>query len=264
MRLHCVEEGEGPLIVLLHGFPESWYSWRKQIAPLAAAGFHVVAPDLRGYNQSPRPEDVDAYRVSELVVDVVELITEKNGGRPCVLAGHDWGGVVAWFLAMTHPELIGKLVILNSPHPVPYRRELRRSRNQRMRSTYQLIFGTPLIGSLAIRVALMAIGRFGRFTSEELRMMKAMWREPGAIAAMQSYYRALLRHRDELRSMVRRIDVSTLLIWGERDPVFIRATTEDFAEWVPQLRVERIADAGHFVQTDAPERVTELLIDFAR
>jgi pimeloyl-ACP methyl ester carboxylesterase len=115
-RLHYVEAGEGPLIVLLHGFPEFWYGWRQQIAPLAAAGFRVVAPDTRGYNLSSKPDGVAAYDISLLAADIRELIHER-GAETAMLVGHDWGGSIAWATAMNHPEVVDRLAILNAAHP---------------------------------------------------------------------------------------------------------------------------------------------------
>jgi pimeloyl-ACP methyl ester carboxylesterase len=260
IRLHYIEEGEGPLVVLLHGFPESSFSWRNQIPALANAGYHVIAPDLRGYGDSSRPADVDAYRMTLIVQDIAGLIVQ-NGGR-CTLVGHDWGGIASWLMAMMHPSLIERLVVMNAPHFVPMRREINRSFGQRMRLTYQLFFQLPLLPELFIRLfgkALMS--RLGRFTSDEVRTYADAWRKPGATTAMLNYYRAIRRHRAELRGLVRKIEVPTMLVWGERDPVFHKEMTEDFSEWVPNLRVERIAEAGHFVQTDAAEKVNALLID---
>src|SRR5262245_18860577 len=116
VRLHVAEAGSGPLVVLLHGFPEFWYAWRHQIPALARAGFHVVAPDMRGYNLSDKPRGVHPYRVPTLVEDVAGLIRASGAPRAAVV-GHDWGGLVAWALAMQHPELVDRLVIVNSPHP---------------------------------------------------------------------------------------------------------------------------------------------------
>ena len=116
IRLHYVEAGDGPLIVLLHGFPEFWYGWRLQIEPLAAAGFRVVAPDMRGYNLSSRPKGVKAYDSGQLTADILGLIHER-GAQSALLVGHDWGGTVAWDLAMSHPEVVDRLAILNAAHP---------------------------------------------------------------------------------------------------------------------------------------------------
>ncbi|HKO57459.1 MAG TPA: alpha/beta hydrolase [Thermoanaerobaculia bacterium] len=263
VELHWVEAGEGPLVVLLHGFPEFWYSWRNQIPALVRAGHRVIAPDLRGYNESSKPAGIDAYRMQTVVQDVAALIA-RSGDVPCDVVGHDWGGVAAWFLAMMHPDQVRRLVILNSPHPVPFRRELRRSSSQRVRMWYQLFFNIPVLPEIVLSLGglRMLMRRAGRFTDAELREYAKAWRWPGAVRAMLGYYRAILRHRKELAPLVRPIDVPTLLIWGERDPVFIRATTENFSDYVPDLRVERISEAGHFVQTDAAEKVNGLLTGF--
>ena len=264
VKLHWAEQGSGPLVVLLHGFPEFWYSWRHQLPALAAAGFHAVAVDLRGYNGSEKPRDVDAYRISTVAEDIAALIRHFGGG-PAVVFGHDWGGVAAWFLPMLHPDVVRKLVVLNSPHPVPFARELRRDRRQRINMSYQLFFQLPVIPELLMPFLLRRLmARAGRFTREDLDAYSRSWRMPGATRGMANYYRAMLRHRQGLRQLIRPIEAPTLLIWGERDPVFTRATTENFGEYVPNLRIERIAKAGHFVQTDAAERVNELLIDFLR
>jgi len=256
MNLNRIERGSGPLVVLLHGFPEYSYSWRKQIPALVDAGFRVVAPDLRGYNDSPKPRDVDAYRITAVIEDVVELINE-----PCVLVGHDWGGVAAWFTAMLHPQLVRKLVVLNSAHPKPLQRELKRSLNQRIRFLYQLFFQFPSAAPL-IRPLLPLLLR-GRFTREDVDEYRKAWKKKDAVRSMISYYPALRRSRAELRELIRVIDAPTLYIFGTRDPVFTRATAMNFEKWVPNLRIELIENAGHFVQTDAPDRVNELLIEFA-
>jgi pimeloyl-ACP methyl ester carboxylesterase len=262
-RLHYVEEGEGPLVVLLHGFPEFWYSWRHQIPVLAAAGYRVIAPDLRGYNDSSKPRGIDAYRLTAVVQDIAGLIVQ-NGGT-CMLVGHDWGGVAAWLLPMLHPTLVEKLVVLNSPHPVPLRRELKRSFRQKWRFAYQLFFQLPRIPEWFMRTfGIRMLRRAGRFTEEDLRTYAEAWRKPAAMTSMLNYYRALRRHSRELGGIIRPIEMPAMLIWGERDPVFLRETTENFGEWVPKLRVERIGRAGHFVQTDAADEVNRLLVEFLR
>ncbi len=264
VELHYVEAGSGPLVVLLHGFPELWYSWRKQIPALVAAGFRVIAPDLPGYNDSSKPTDVAAYRPLAIARDIAGLIAQ-SGDVPCTVVGHDWGGLAAWLLAMCHSDVVSRLVVMNSPHPVPYGRELRSSSSQKLRAAYQLFFAMPLLPCLVVRPLLAPLmRRMARLTNHELAEYRTSWRKPRAMRSMLNYYRALKRYRGELRSVIKRIDVPTLLIWGERDPVFIRATTENFTEWVPDLRVERIPEAGHFVQSEAPEKVNELLIAFLK
>jgi len=152
---------------------------------------------------------------------------------------------------------VRSLTILNSPHPVPLARELRTMR-QKVRFIYQLFVQPPLLRLLLPSL----LRRAGRFTEADIEVMKESWRDPAARRAMANYYRALRRHRRALRPLIRPIEIPVMLIWGERDPVFVRETTERFDEWVPNLRVERIARAGHFVQTDQPERVNELLLGF--
>jgi len=265
--IHYVEAGHGPLIVLLHGFPEFWYSWRNQIPALAAAGFHVIAVDLRGYNDSAKPLGVAAYRLPELAKDIAGVITQ-TGEAPCILAGHDWGGAVAWLTAMLYPELVSRLIILNSPHPVAYLREMRRSARQKWRAKYQLPFHVPGLAEFAMRrfrYALLrrSLARLGSFTPEEIERYVEAWSKPGALTAMSNYYRAM-RMRKGMRGLIRRIDIPTLMIWGDRDPFFTPETLLDFREYVPDIRIEHIPDAGHFVQTDSPWKVNELMMNFAR
>lgn len=267
VTIHYVEAGSGPLVVLLHGFPEFWYSWRNQIPSLAAAGFHVVAVDLRGYNDSSKPRAIDAYRLPELAKDIAGVITQIGEG-PCVLAGHDWGGAVAWLTAMLYPELVSRLIILNSPHPVAYLREMRRSPRQKWRAKYQLLFHPPWLAEFVMRrfrYALLrrSLARLGSFTSEEIERFVEAWGKPGALTGMANYYRAM-RHRKGMRGLMRRIDIPTLMIWGDLDPFFTRETLRDFGEYVPDLRIEHISYVGHFVQTDAPGRVSELMIGFLK
>jgi pimeloyl-ACP methyl ester carboxylesterase len=267
ITIHYVEAGSGPLVVLLHGFPEFWYSWRNQIPALAAAGFHVIAVDLRGYNDSSKPQAIDAYRLPDLAKDIAGVIAQTGEG-PCIVAGHDWGGAVAWFLAMLYPELVRRLIILNSPHPVPYLREMRRSARQKWRAKYQLLFHPPWLAEFVMRwfrYALLrrTLARFGNFTAEEIERYVEAWAKPGALTGMANYYRAT-RQRKGMRGLIRRIDIPTLMIWGDLDPFFTPETLKDFREYVPDLRLEHIPDVGHFVQTDAPGKVNELMLEFAR
>lgn len=252
--------GSGPLVVLLHGFPESRRSWKRQLPALAAAGFRAVAPDLRGYGDSPKPRGVEAYRLQHVTDDVVALI-ESFGGPPCVLVGHDWGAAVAWNLALQRPDLLRKLIILNVPPTGAIVRELRRSMRQRLNMLYQLFFQLPLLPELFMRVfGRRLLRRGGRFTEADIAEYSAQWH----LTPMVNYYRALRKMRRELRTARARIEIPTLLIHGEREPVFLPAAFEDLGKWVEDVRLEHVARAGHFVQTDQPERVNELLIEFAQ
>jgi epoxide hydrolase 4 len=239
VRLTYDSDGEGPLVVLLHGFPESRKTWSRQLPALAAAGFRAVAPDLRGYGDSPKPRGVKPYRTSEIAADVAELIVSLDGA-PCVVVGHDWGAAVAWTLAMERPELLRKLVILNVPHPSAIAREVRRSFRQKLKLSYQVFFQLPLLPELTMKI------------------LTRQWSRD--FTPMLNYYRALRYPRNPPRM----IGTPTLIIWGEREPVFLASGLENLDRWVRDVRIERIAKAGHFVQRDAAERVNELLIDFAR
>jgi pimeloyl-ACP methyl ester carboxylesterase len=269
VRLHCAEAGEGPLVVLLHGFPEFWYSWRHQIAALARAGYRALAPDLRGYNESDKPAGVRAYRLANLVADVVGLI-EQAGERRAAVVGHDWGGIIAWHVAMRRPDVVTRLAILNSPHPAAFRRELRNPA-QWLRSWYILFFQLPWLperllsrgGYRFVREALTREpARPGAFPPEEVRLYREAIARPGALTAALNYYRALPRFWGEALRAERTVTAPTLVIWGERDRYLGVGMTRGLERWVPDVRVERLPGVSHWVQNDAPERVNELLVDF--
>lgn len=272
VRLHYVEAGAGPLVVLLHGFPDFWYSWRYQIPALAAAGFRVIAPDLRGYNLSAKPPGVRSYRIESLVGDVAALIRHA-GERRAAVAGHDWGGVRAWNLPLYHPDVVDRLLVLNAPHPLAYLRELR-TPAQLLKSWYVLFFQLPLLPEVVLRAGDHALldrmlrrapVRPGAFTENDIRRYKEALSRPGALTAALNYYRAALRRvRREYARPRTPIPVPTLLIWGERDLYLSVRLTEGLEPWVPNLRVERLPEASHWVQCDFPERVNQLMLDFLR
>ena len=265
VRLHVVEQGEGPLIILLHGFPEFWYSWRQQIPALAEAGFHVVAPDMRGYNLSDKPRGVRAYRAETLAQDVANLVASYGVQRAHVV-GHDWGAIVAWMFAMRHPAALDRLAILNVPHPLTSLRALRSLRQLR-RSWYVFFFQLPAVPEMLARG-----GRYGfvrralreSFSPEEIDRYIEAIASPGALTSAINYYRALVRYAGENRRAIKRIDVPVLVIWGERDRYLGRELADPPREWVPYARVERFPNASHWVQNDEAEQVNRLLIDFLR
>jgi pimeloyl-ACP methyl ester carboxylesterase len=270
LRLHCAEAGAGPLVVLLHGFPEFWYAWRHQIPALAAAGFRVVAPDLRGYNTSDKPPRVRDYRPGVLAQDVADLIVGLHAG-PAAVAGHDWGGGLAWLLAMQHPELVQRLVVLNAPHPIRFLEGLRSPRQLR-RSWYVFAFQLPwlperLVAARDFRALRQALcqqpTRPGAFTDQDIDRYVAAAAQPGAVRAAINYYRAAFRANPLARVRgLRRVDAPTLVIWGENDRYLGRELAEPDPAWVPDVRVERVAGASHWVQADAAERVNQLMVEF--
>jgi pimeloyl-ACP methyl ester carboxylesterase len=269
LHFHYVEAGSGPLVILLHGFPEFWYSWRHQIPVLASAGFQVVAPDLRGYNESAKPPHIRDYRLDYLLHDVIGLI-HHCGATKATVVGHDWGGVIAWALAMYYPNMVDRLVILNAPHPSAFRRELKKPR-QWLRSWYIFFFQLPWLPEwnmrartyrLLDRMLLQQPVRPNAFTAEDIHLYKTALDQPGACTAAINYYRAAFRYPDPRWQSLPRITVPTLLIWGEQDHYLGIRLTQDLEPWIENLRVERLPNASHWVQNDAPERVNQLLLEF--
>jgi pimeloyl-ACP methyl ester carboxylesterase len=264
--LHYVEAGDGPLVILLHGFPEFWYGWRQQIAPLVRAGFRVVAPDLRGYNLSSRPDGYAAYTADKLAADIRGLIREL-GAESAMLVGHDWGGTVAWTLAANHPEVVDRLAILNAAHPRRLNEGLRNPR-QLLRSWYFFYFQLPKLPERRARARHWRFfKRFLRdarppYTEQETERYVEAWSQPGAATAMIDYYRAAVRPSSK-QAELGPIPAPTLIIWGQDDRYLGPKLAQPHNEDVPNLdRVERLPNASHWVHHDQAERVNELLIDF--
>ena len=268
--LHYVEAGDGPMVVLLHGFPEFWYGWRLQIEQLASAGFRVVAPDMRGYNLSSRPDGVSAYAADKLADDIRALI-RKLGAESAMVVGHDWGGTVAWTLAMNHPEVVDRLVILDAAHPRKLGKGLHNPR-QLLRVWYFFFFALPWLPERIVRV--FGYRFFRRFlrdarpaiTPEEMDRYVEAWSQLGARTAMIDYYRNSVRTpQKKAKAAIRTISAPTLVIWGQRDRYLGPTLAEPERADVPNLdRVVRLPNASHWVHHDEADRVSELLIDFYR
>jgi pimeloyl-ACP methyl ester carboxylesterase len=270
VRFHLVEAGFGtdsrPLVLLLHGFPEFWYGWQAQI-PALATRFRVVAPDLRGYNLTSKP--ADGYDYATLARDVPALVRALGAERAHVV-GHDWGGMVAWAVATLHPAAVDRLAILNAPHPAAYLRTLEEHPSQWLRSWYIGLFqARGLAEWLLTRNHARGIAEMLRrtslhpdtFSTDDLAAYRRAILRPGAISAALAYYRALPKTPpDEVRTRFGPIAASTLLIWGMQDAALSAALTEGLDSWVPELRVERIADASHWVQHEQAARVNALLL----
>ncbi|MGA7992860.1 MAG: alpha/beta hydrolase, partial [Thermoanaerobaculia bacterium] len=268
--LHWVEQGEGPLVVLLHGFPEFWYAWRHQIPALAAAGFRAVAPDLRGYNLSDKPAFVRSYRIEALLGDVAELVAHL-GEEKAHVVGHDWGGAFAWYAPLFFPERLLSLTLLNAPHPLAFRRELKTNPAQRKKSSYVFFFQLPWLPERQIRAGnFAAVEKMlrrdpvtpGAFSDEDVRLYKEALAQPGALTAAVNFYRAALRFPPRVAGRKWPDGLKTLLVWGERDRYLGPGLLEGLDRWVPNLTIERIPHASHWVQADAPARVNDLLIRF--
>ncbi|MEM9068732.1 MAG: alpha/beta hydrolase [Myxococcota bacterium] len=267
VRLHYVAQGEGPLVVLVHGFPEHWYGWRDTIPRLAQAGFRVVAPDMRGYNRSSKPDEVEAYYAEVLGDDLGALIASLGGSA--ILVGHDWGAAASWFAAMRHPDAIHHLVILNMPHPAVFANAWKTFR-QRLRSAYFYFFRLRNVAAFFYR-------RFFAFPQRFMLWFfagrKPKWRSldpyaraalrDGAMRAMMTYYTALLRRApDDTLALVRPIERPVSILWGSKDPAFGKAMA-DPGDHVDRARltIRYFDDLGHFLHLQDPERVSAAIAD---
>ncbi len=271
IRMHWVERGSGPLVVLLHGFPEFWYSWRHQLGALAQAGYRAVAPDQRGYNLTEKPRGVSAYSIDNLVEDVAALIRQLGEER-AVIVGHDWGGGVAWMFAMRQPQMTRRLVVMNCPHPAALQQALRRNPRQMLRSWYILFFQLPKLPELAFRARnYRAIERAlrgwalrpGSFSDEDIRAYKEAAAQPGALTAAINWYRAAAREFRRERPLPR-IQAPTLLIWATEDRALGTELTRDMERWVSDLQIRYIPKTSHWVQQERPELVNRYLLEFLR
>lgn len=271
ITLHVAMAGpeRGPLVVLLHGFPDDWRGWHGQIPVLAAQGYRVWAPDQRGYNDSDRPDGVAAYSLDLLVGDVLGLI-EAAGREKAFLVGHDWGAAVAWQVARKAPEKLLGLVIMNVPHPVVMQHTITHNPRQALRSWYIGAFQVPFVADLLLGArdaSLMATllrnsGKEGTFSDDDIAHYRTAWTKPGAITAMIHWYRAGLRHPPS--DAPERITVPTLLLWGEDDVALIEDMAHDSITLCERGRLVVIPGASHWVQDDARERVNaEMLAFFA-
>ena len=262
------EAGTGPDIALcLHGFPESRFSWRHQLPVLAQAGWHAVAPDLRGYGDTTRPIGRNAYNMDRLVGDVVALF-DALGARRRLLVAHDWGAIIAWQVAIRRSRALDGLVIMNVPHPAVASAVARRSLAQLRRSWYIFFFQLPFLpeimlgahGARFIGEAFrgMAVDK-SAFPEEVLAHYRTLAQRPGALTAMINYYRA------NFASIARPgatplIDVPTLMIWGEEDTALGLELTEGYAPYVADFTLNRLPGVSHWVQQEAPGAVNQRLL----
>jgi epoxide hydrolase 4 len=266
VSLHVVSEGQGTPVILLHGFLEHWYAWRHQMTALAAAGFRAIAPDQRGYNLSDKPKGYRAYAVTKLADDVAGLI--RSLGHPKVhLVGHDWGGVVAWFVADRHPDLIDRIVIINGSHPVLLARRLR-SPSQLLKSWYMFFFLVPrlpealLSRKLVFKQALVgSAAKPAALTDEYVDRLYEAFSQPGAAEGSVNWYRAMFRAE---RPKLSKVCKPTLMLWGEQDTAMGVELLDGLEEWVEPLTVERYPEASHWLNQELPDEVSRRIVGFLR
>ncbi|MBW4660924.1 MAG: alpha/beta hydrolase [Drouetiella hepatica Uher 2000/2452] len=266
VRLHYVTQGEGELMLFLHGFPEFWYSWRHQI-PEFAQNYKVVAIDLRGYNDSDKPADPKAYGMSHLVADVEGVIRGLGYDR-CILVGHDWGGAIAWSFAYAHPELCDQLIVLNLPHPAKFASGLM-TPQQLLKSWYIFFFQIPVLPELLLQAndyrliaeafKGMAIDKTA-FSPADLEAYKDAAAKRGALTAMVNYYRNALQSGGDRQWGI--LKVPTLLIWGEQDMALGIELTYGTEEYVENLTIRYIPNCSHWVQQEQPQLVNQYMREF--
>lgn len=270
VKLHAVAAGpiDGPVVVLLHGFPEFWRGWHLQIPLLVQAGYRVIVPDQRGYNTSDKPLDVVDYRLDRLAGDVVGLLDHLGVSRACI-AGHDFGASVAWWVAAFHPDRVRSVAVLNVPHPKVMQKKLQGSLRQMLKSWYMFFFQLPGVPEwwfarknfrFGERV-LLASSRRGTFGPADLEAYRRAWSEPGAVRAMIHWYRAAFRFRlPETTSAGWRVSPPVLILWGEDDRFLSVEMARESLGYCARGRCVLLPGVSHWIQHEEPARVADELI----
>jgi epoxide hydrolase 4 len=265
IRLHGVAAGEGGRVMLfLHGFPEFWRAWHRQL-PEFGRDHRAVAVDLRGYNLSDKPEGVAHYALPKIVDDVRQVLGALSPGARAILVGHDWGGIVGWTLARESPELIERLIIINAPHPLIFHRELKQNPMQQLASSYAGFFQLQGVAEAALRafdfaaLRKMVFGtsaKPGVFPPELRAAYREAWKQPYALTAGLNYYRNLRALRHVITSAPDWIiNVPTLVLWGEQDPSLRKTNLVGLERFVPRLSIQRHPSATHWIVHEEPEWV---------
>jgi pimeloyl-ACP methyl ester carboxylesterase len=267
VRLHYVAEGAGPLMLFLHGFPEFWREWRN-LLPEFGKDHLALAPDMRGYNLSAKPVELEQYQMHHLVEDV-RALAEHLGYKRFTLVGHDWGGAVAWNFAMAHPDWLDQLIIINAPHGAIFRRELTHNPAQQQASAYMQLFRSPQAEQILsennyarLTDALFGGKLFG--SEEEKQQYIAAWSQPGALTGGLNYYRAMTGRSasSALAPASSNVNVPTLVIWGEQDTALLTGNLDGLEHYVPDLTIKRIPDGTHWVIHEQPEQVIAYIREF--
>lgn len=270
VHLHVAEAGpaDGPLVVLLHGFPEFWFCWRAQIGPLAAKGYHVVVPDQRGYNLSDKPRGVAAYDLDVLARDVVGL-ADRFGAKRFFVAGHDWGAIVGWWLAQNYPDRVEKFVSISAGHPAVWRERMESDPVQRQLSTYVRLFRIPWFPEFIIRRnnfdaiagAITSTARPNLVSDAELARYREAWAQPGAITGGLNWYRAILKRRFPNWKQIR-VRVPTLSVWSMKDVYGDVHLAEQSVALCEKGELVTLDNATHWSLQDEPDRINALIGNF--
>ena len=282
IRLHYASVGRGKLIMFVHGFPEFWFAWEKQLKEFGK-DYQAVAPDMRGYNLSSKPSTVEEYHVKDLIEDL-KALAKYLGHEKMIMVAHDWGGAVAWSAAMRYPELLEKLIIINAPHPAVFARELLNNPDQQTASQYMLLLRSAeaqrvLSENNYTRLAdvLVQFGSKWEMTDEKRQKYIEAWSQPGALTGSLNYYRASPLYpptsksdEEQISSILNlpkemfAVKMPTLVIWGEEDRALLTGNLDGLEEYVEDLTVKRIPDGTHWVVHEQPELINSLIRDFIK
>ena len=270
IQLHTMMAGpqSGPPVILLHGFPENWRCWIRQLPDLVQSGCRVIIPDQRGYNLSDKPQGVKNYRISELTNDILGVIDALDYEK-VNLVGHDWGAAVAWMLAYKYPERLHRLGILNVPHPIVMKRFLQRDFEQLRRSWYIFFFQLPWLPEAGLRAndwrgaahAMCGSGKIHTFTNEDIEKYKEAWSQPGAMTAMLNWYRAAARYPGQIPKEMR-IRVPTLMMWGMKDFALSHRMARPSMDYCDDGRLIFFPEATHWIQREEADEVNRHLLEF--
>lgn len=270
INLHVVQKGpkDGEVVLLLHGFPEFWYGWHKQITYFSDQGYRVWAPDQRGYNLSDKPKKTKDYDMTQLVEDVVGLIRASQQEK-IYLVGHDWGGIVAWRVSREYPELIKKLVILNAPHSGALRQHIKKHPTQLLKSSYILFFQLPGVPERLLKSsdgrnaaeALQKTSNEGTFSDDDLSQYRTAWAKPRAMQSMLNWYRANAKSMTSSQ-VSKRVTVPTLIIWGENDQFLGKELATESLKFCDNGKGILLSDTTHWLHHEEPDRVNSLINQF--
>jgi pimeloyl-ACP methyl ester carboxylesterase len=279
IRLHYVTEGSGKLMLFAHGFPEFWYAWKDQLSEFGR-DYQAVALDMRGFNLSSKPAEVEQYQMKYLVEDIRGLVRQLGHER-FTLVAHDWGGAMAWVFAVSHPEMLDGLVIINAPHPAIFARELSANPAQQQASQYMVMLRSPdSEQALAANDYTQLRERFigdglwnGIFNEEDRKAYLEAWSQPGALTGGVNYYRVSRVTPNPIGTQATQegpsrdlnsltVRVPTLVIWGEQDQALLTGNLDGLEQFVPDLRIKRIPDGSHWVIHEHPALVNQYIREF--
>ena len=272
VKLHVMESGpaDGPMILFLHGFPEFWYAWRKQIGYFAERGYLVVVPDQRGYNLSEKPKGIAPYKIDELAKDVIGLIDFYKRDK-IFLVGHDWGAAVSWWVSIKYPERISRLVIMNVPHTLVFRKHLFGTQKQMEKSWYIFYFQIP--GAVEVFASandyqwpidlIVGSARPGVFQPEELEKYREAFKQPGAFSSMVNWYRAALQAPSEQPADFR-VKMPVLVLWGLQDIAQVPQSPDESMPYCDNGRLVKFDECSHWIQHEEAAVISPMIDEFLK